>query len=107
MKASGDNRTIRSSGRPIVLATVRAGALLFVLAILLFWGFVLTFGAAKATPRPSDPMLALNGVATLAAVACAIPSIVLKGRSKAAIIGFMVSLLFLIVLTIALIVQQG
>ena len=103
----GGNTTIKSSGKQLVLMTVRAGYLLFVLAILLSWGFVLTFGAAKAAPRPSDLMLGLNAVATLAAVACAIPSIILKRRSRVALTGFMLSILFMILLTVALIAQQG
>ena len=96
--------------RPPAAAPARAARALLLVAGMVAvacWGYLLTLGAARATPRPSDAMLTAGAAAALTAMLAMGALLIGHRAAKRAAWLLAASLFLLLLLTLALIAQQG
>ena len=85
----------------------RSALLIAAMLAVAAWGYLLTLGAARATPRPSDTMLTASAAASFTAL-LALGALLIGHRAvRRAALLLAASLLLLLFLTLALIAQQG
>ena len=87
--------------------SARTALLIAGIPVVAAWGYLLTFGAARATPRPSDTMLTASAAAAVTALLALLILLAGGTRAKRAALLLAASLLLLLFLTLALIAQQG
>ena len=85
----------------------RAALLLTAIPVVACWGYLLTVGAARATPRPPDAMLTAGAAAALTALLALGALLIGHRAARRAALLLAASLALLIFLTLALIAQQG
>ena len=92
---------------PRLPGAVRAALLLAAILAVGCWGYLLTLGAARATPRPSDAMLTAGAAAALTAMLALGALLIGHRAARLATLLLAASLLLLLFLTLSLIAQQG